>query len=105
MGLFHNSEQNAFNLADDLIEPFRPLIDLHVVKHLRANKEADLTPADKSALVGLLNVDIGMPRGTMSALSAIEHAVESLVRVYDESDENRLELPMLIGLAQHRADG
>jgi CRISPR-associated protein Cas1 len=46
-----------------------------------------------------------MPRGTMSALSAIEHAVESLVRVYDESDENRLELPMLIGLAQHRADG
>jgi CRISP-associated protein Cas1 len=29
IGLFHASEQNAFNLADDLIEPFRPLVDLH----------------------------------------------------------------------------
>ena len=29
IGLFHRSEQNAFNLADDVIEPFRPLVDLH----------------------------------------------------------------------------
>jgi len=105
MGIFHDSEQNAFNLADDLIEPFRPLVDLHVIKHLRADKEIDLTPSDKATLVSLLNVDVGMPRGVMSALSAIEHTVESLVRVYDESDENQIELPLLIGLTQHRADG
>ena len=30
LGLFHSSEQNAFNLADDLIEPYRPIVDLHV---------------------------------------------------------------------------
>ncbi|MCX8501805.1 MAG: type II CRISPR-associated endonuclease Cas1, partial [Alphaproteobacteria bacterium] len=30
LGLFHASQQNAYNLADDLIEPFRPLVDLHV---------------------------------------------------------------------------
>ena len=30
LGLFHHSEVNAFNLADDLIEPFRPLVDLLV---------------------------------------------------------------------------
>jgi CRISPR-associated protein Cas1 len=34
----HNSEQNAFNLADDLIEPFRPLVDLHVTQHGRHEK-------------------------------------------------------------------
>ncbi len=47
IGLFHDSEQNAFNLADDLIEPFRPLVDLHVAKH-PATTEGDLLPADKS---------------------------------------------------------
>ena len=30
LGLFHHSEVNAFNLADDFIEPFRPLVDLLV---------------------------------------------------------------------------
>jgi len=102
LGLFHDSEQNAFNLADDLIEPFRPLVDLHVFKHPPA-VEGDLLPADKAALVALLNVDIGMPQGRMSVLSAVEYAVESLVRLFEESD-SALELPALIGLQPHRLE-
>lgn len=105
MGLFHSSEQNAFNLADDLIEPFRPLVDLHVIRHHPATGADELAPDDKRALIALLNVDMGMPRGVMSALSAIEQAVESLVRVLDSEGDNLLELPTLIGLNQHRGDG
>lgn len=99
LGLFHASEQNAFNLADDLIEPFRPLVDLHVAKH-PAMVEGDLPPQDKAALVALLNVDVGMPQGKMSVLSAIEYAVESLVRLFEQGDST-LELPTLIGLQAH----
>ncbi|MER2537926.1 MAG: type II CRISPR-associated endonuclease Cas1 [Azonexus sp.] len=99
IGLFHASEQNAFNLADDLIEPFRPLIDLYVAKH-PAMVEGELTPQDKAALVSLLNVDMGMPQGKMSALSAIEYAVESLARLFEQGD-SALELPTLIGLQAH----
>ena len=102
VGLFHDSEQNAFNLADDLIEPFRPLVDLHVAKHA-ALTEGELIPADKQALVALLNVDVGMPQGKMSVLSAIEYAVESLVRVY-EGDARELDLPVLLGLQAHRRE-
>lgn len=102
IGLFHDSEQNAFNLADDLIEPFRPLVDLHVAKHMPAHPD-ELTPADKAALVALLNVDVGMPQGRMSALSAVEYSVESLVRLF-EADESNLELPDLIGLQAHRLE-
>ncbi|CAG1001880.1 CRISPR-associated endonuclease Cas1 [Burkholderiales bacterium] len=102
VGLFHDSEQNAFNLADDLIEPFRALIDLHVAARPAAT-EGELIPTDKSALVALLNVDIAMPQGRMSALSAIEYAVESLVRVY-ENDGSELALPTLIGLQPHRLE-
>ena len=102
IGLFHDSEQNAFNLADDLIEPVRPLVDLHVVKHEGLIK-SELIPADKRALVALLNVDVAMPQGRMSVLSAIEYAVESLVRVY-ESGTAALDLPVLIGLQAHRLE-
>ncbi len=102
VGLFHDSEQNAFNLADDLIEPFRPLVDLHVAKHA-ALTEGDLIPADKQALVALLNVDVAMPQGRMSVLSAIEYAVESLVRVYEEGAKE-LDLPVLVGLQAHRLE-
>lgn len=99
IGLFHASEQNAFNLADDLIEVFRPLVDLYVYKH-PASTEGDLSPQDKAALVALLNVDVAMPQGKMSALSAIEYAVESLARLY-EQDDSDLDLPKLIGLHAH----
>jgi CRISPR-associated protein Cas1 len=102
IGLFHDNEQHAFNLADDLIEPFRPLVDLHVAKH-PALTEGDLMPEDKQALIALLNVDVGMAEGKMSALSAIEYAVESLTRTY-ESGHAELDLPRLIGLQAHQLE-
>ena len=103
IGLFHRSEQNAFNLADDLIEPYRPLVDLYVAQNFNPNAPADalLRPMDKVNLVGLLNVDVQMPRGTTSVLSAIEQSVEALARMYEGASESVLELPTLTGLQKH----
>ena len=103
IGLFHRNEQNAFNLADDLIEPYRALVDLNVFHNLNphAPVEAELKPTDKTALVALLNTDVVMPRGAMSVLSSIEQATESLVRLFEGGNENVLEMPVLIGLQQH----
>jgi CRISP-associated protein Cas1 len=102
LGLFHSSEQNAFNLADDLIEPYRAIVDLHVATNRKTDESVDLSPADKVALVGLLNVDVAMPRGVMSVLASVEQAAESLARLYDGGNEQILEMPRLIGLNQHR---
>lgn len=99
IGLFHTNEQNAFNLADDLIEPFRPLVDLYVSKY-HVMRESELSTQHKAALVALLNVDVEMQQGKMSVLSAIEYAVESLTRLYERGDSN-LDLPKLIGLRAH----
>lgn len=100
-GLFHHSEQNAFNLADDLVEPYRPVVDLHVRQHREQEDTAELRAVDKVALVGLLNVDVAMPRGRMSVLASIEQAAESVARLYDGGGDQVLELPTLIGLRQH----
>ena len=103
LGLFHASEQNAFNLADDLMEPFRPVVDLHVARQCQNSSErGTLCPADKAALVALLNVDVSMPRGNMNVLAAIEQAAESLARLFAEGSEQLLELPELTGLQQHQ---
>ncbi|MFY9314252.1 MAG: type II CRISPR-associated endonuclease Cas1 [Burkholderiales bacterium] len=106
VGLYHASEQNAFNLADDLIEPFRPLVDLHVAKQapIGQAERTELTPSDKIDLVALLNVDVRMPRGDMTVLAAVEQATESLVRIFDGEPESALELPQLTGLRQHRPE-
>lgn len=106
VGLFHASEQNAFNLADDLIEPFRPLVDLHVATNRRPveAEPQELSTADKVRLVALLNADVAMPRGEMTVLAAVEHATEALARLFDGGSESSLELPRLIGLRQHRIE-
>ena len=55
-GIHHSSEQNSFNLADDFMEPFRPVVDLYVAGTM---KDGDLlTPEIKRELFNLLNVDV-----------------------------------------------
>lgn len=107
IGLFHASEQNAFNLADDLIEPFRPIVDLHVCSQIRARgvENAELSPRDKVALVALLNVDVRMATGEMTVLAGIEFATESLMRMLEGGDGDELDLPILTGLRQHVVEG
>lgn len=51
-GLWHSSELNAFNLADDLLEPFRPIVDGYVLENIA--KKTQLTSQNKQDLVGLL---------------------------------------------------
>ena len=87
-----------------MIEPFRPIVDLHVATHRKANDTQDLSPTDKVALVSLLNVDVAMPRGVMSVLAAVEQSTQSLARLYEEAGQEPLALPAVIGLNQHRAE-
>lgn len=99
LGIHHCSELNAFNLADDLIEPFRPLVDLFVVTNV--GEEAELTPELKRYLLNLLNYDILYEGRHCSAAYAIELIVQSLIRC-TMGDKRTLPVPELIELAPHR---
>ena len=52
-GIHHSSELNSFNLADDLIEPFRPIVDLYVKRHIA--KDTELSSAIKVQILKLLD--------------------------------------------------
>lgn len=53
--IHHHSEENCFNLASDLMEPFRPFVDYWVKAH---EKIKQLTPDIKYGLVELLSLEI-----------------------------------------------
>lgn len=99
LGIHHHSTLNQFNLADDLIEPFRPLVDLLVVTYF--DSEGELTPERKRLLFNCLNLDIRFGEQNHSTSYAIERMVRSLSRSFAES-EVRLCLPELQALKQHR---
>jgi CRISP-associated protein Cas1 len=91
LGLFHSNRSNAFCLADDLIEPLRPLVDRRVRALHRAG-HAELKPEVKKGLLELLadRVRIGRQRGPM--MVQLHRMVASLVRCY-QGEADRLEIP------------
>lgn len=100
LGLHHRSTLNHFNLADDLIEPFRPLVDLLVTCMPAEDDEEQLTPARKRQLFNCLNLDMLSDGFHHSVAYSIERLVQSLSRSL-ENGEAALCLPVLTELRQH----
>ena len=98
-GLHHRSTLNPFNLADDLMEPFRPLVDLLVFQNMGTDDE--LTPVRKRTLFNCLNLDILSGGQRHSVNYAIEREVQSLGGALQDRNAALL-LPQLLPLKQHR---
>lgn len=94
-GLFHESAANAFNLADDLFEPFRPLVDVKVfaLSGDGARMEGELVIEERRALAGILTEDVRMGAEIVSVLIASERAAEALVRAMEASSPALLAMP------------
>jgi len=97
LGIFHHSETNRFNLADDLLEPFRPLIDLYVFNNIEGDK---LTARQKYGLYEILNHEIDSGNEKHSVMYSIERLVKSLSSLY-QNNNGQLVLPKLLPLKIH----
>lgn len=93
IGIHHKNQLNAFNLADDIIEPFRPIVDNYVLKNYREWGEGFLT-AQKADIVLLLNCAVTVDGKRHSAANAAELTVQSVISSF-ENDEVKLKLPVL----------
>lgn len=98
IGIHHRSELNNFNLADDLIEPFRPLVDLYVFQNLPID---ELTSSDKREICNILNYELVSGGAHHSAAYAIERMIHSLEREFDSEDPDGLVLPTIECLKRH----
>jgi CRISPR-associated protein Cas1 len=92
IGLHHSNDNNAMRLVDDLMEPFRPVIDLKVW-HLRRNGEELVTPESKRALVRTLYDDMQTTSGATPVIVCTQRLAVSLAQVY-LGQRDKLDLPL-----------
>lgn len=99
LGLFHHNQLNAFNLSDDVIECFRPLVDLYVLCNLEYKEELD--SSSKRKIYNVINSTMLIDGKTYNIASSIENVVKSLATSF-EKKENCIKLPVLNGLKEYR---
>jgi CRISPR-associated protein Cas1 len=91
IGLFHCNRANAFCLADDLVEPLRPLVDARV-QRLSRDGFSEVKPETKAALLALLADPVRLGRRRGPLMVALHGFVASLVRCF-QGQCDRLEIP------------
>jgi len=96
-GIHHASVTNAFNLADDLIEPFRPFADRLVWQLADAGRTRDGEPtvADRRALAAILTEETSLGGETVTLLIACERAAAGLVAALETNSAAALRLPAI----------
>ena len=106
IGLHHSNEGNAMRLVDDLMEPFRPVIDLKVWQ-LSKHGETMVTPESKRALVRTLYDDMQTSAGATPVMVCAQKLAVSLAQAFmGERDKLDLPLPGLpLNLAASFEDG
>jgi len=97
-GIHHHSELNQFNLADDFLEPLRPLVDLCVAGMEPGD---ELTKRDRETLVALLYSEVKIDGKRQAALHATEIMASSFLAACREKDPRLLKLPELLPLQTH----
>jgi CRISPR-associated protein Cas1 len=91
LGLMHRNRSNGFCLVDDLIEPFRPMVDFQV-RELYRQGYSELTPEAKKQLLSLLAIPMQLHKETGPAGVMFHRYVVGLIRCM-EGSERKLGIP------------
>jgi CRISPR-associated protein Cas1 len=92
IGLHHANRGNAFALADDLMEPYRPIVD-RAVYNLVRDGCVDVSPEAKTALAALTALDLAAPHG-MSPLSVHATRLAQQLAALFAKEGDSLDLPL-----------
>lgn len=99
VGLHHENSRNEFNLVDDLIEPFRPMVDLQMLEIDLSDEDADnLTREARRSITSVLRNACLIDDRKTSCLIAIEDYVVSFMRAVERRDASEITVPVLLPL-------
>lgn len=93
-GVFHRNRYNAFPLADDVMEPYRPFVDEIVYYLYHEEGITELDNQSKSKLLRLLFSDVKMGKVTRPLENALSLTTASLLKYY-KGEMDKLSLPMI----------
>lgn len=93
-GVFHRNRYNAFPLADDMMEPYRPFVD-EIVYHLYYDGAvSELDTQSKGVLLRVLFSDVKMGIVTRPLENALSLTTASLLRMF-KGETDKLSLPVM----------
>jgi len=93
IGLFHHHRGNAFPLADDIMEPYRPFVD-EIVYDCILKGRTELTKDTKAELINLQYCDTRFERVVRPLSVGLSITTSSLVKCY-RKEKTELSFPML----------
>lgn len=91
-GLMHANRSNPMVLVDDLMEPFRPVVDLEVWRLTQAGI-CEVDKEAKAALARIMVIDLPTREGMSPLMLCAERLAGSLAAAYAGEDD-RLQLPL-----------
>ena len=95
LGIHHKNQYNAFCLADDIMEPYRPYVDRIVCGIIAMNgRFLEMTPSMKKELLAIPGLDVNLEGKKSPMINAITRTTASLVKCYD-GESRKLIFPNL----------
>ncbi len=96
LGIHHKNQYNAYCLADDIMEPYRPFIDLLAHERYMVN-EGDhfISMEDKKALLSVATMDAQYQRKKSPLMVGLSMTTASLAQCY-EGKRRRIHYPKII---------
>lgn len=86
LGIFHRNQYNAYCLADDIMEPYRPFSDKIVCNIVRMNGlYLEMTPAMKKELLSIPAMDVKIDGQKSPLMNAVQRTTASLAKCFERS--------------------
>ena len=93
IGIFHHNRSNAFPLADDIMEPYRPYVD-EIVYDLAMQGRLELTKNNKADLIKVLYADTQFVKVTRPLSVGLSLTSASLAKCFAK-EQIKLSLPLM----------
>lgn len=81
-GIHHRNKYNAYCLADDVMEPYRPYVDRLVIDMVNEKFHLSLTTEMKMRLLGIPTIDVYIDGKRSPLIVAVTTTTASLQRCY-----------------------
>lgn len=84
LGIHHRNQYNAYCLADDIMEPYRPYVDRVVYQLVRNNgRFLEMSPSMKAELLKIPAMDVEIDGQTSPLMNAVSRTTASLIRCFE----------------------
>lgn len=87
IGIHHRNKYNAFCLADDIMEPYRPLVDIKVLEIINNYDTTELTTEIKAELLSILTQNVYYQNQVSPLMVALNKTTSSLQQCFAGSSK------------------